>query len=166
MSLLQNRQSLSGETQVLGSISSVAGTSLTGWQVVLVDAATEITKSASVSSSGVFTFNGVDTSRDYTVVLLSPTMRLTATLFQLIEDATIADYYKQYFNITNYILPQLVFDGQKIYFQNQEGLSFTSQLTLDQNLDGISDGISLAGSAPRFGLSSSMGTQDLDSDGI
>ena len=45
-------------------------------------------------------------------------------------------------------------------------MSFTSQLTLDQNLDGISDGISLAGSAPRFGLSSSMGTQDLDSDGI
>ena len=116
---------------MLGSISSVAGTSLTGWQVVLVDAATEITKSASVSSSGVFTFNGVDTS-DYTVVLLSPTMRPTATLFQLIEDVTIADYYKQYFNITNYILPQLVFDGQKIYFQNQEGLSFTSQLTLDQ----------------------------------
>ena len=64
---------------------------------------------------------------------LSPTTRLTATLFQLIEDATIADYYKQY---QHYKLhsSQLVFDGQKIYFQNQEGLSFTSQLTLDQIL--------------------------------
>ena len=148
---------LLGSTQILGSITSVSGANLTGWMAVLVDTNTEISKVASISSAGIFSFNGVDTESTYTMVLLSPSMRLTSALFQPVEGATSLEYYSQNFRITNYILPQLVYDGNKMYFQNLNGVEFNSQLTQDIDQDGSADGLA---------LNTGIGSQDLDNDGL
>lgn len=157
-----NSGSLTGE-QVRGSIGTSTGGSLAGWVVALVDVKSSLTRTAAVSDAGVYVISGVNMSRAYTMVLLSPTMRVAATLFQEIENVT--GYYKQYFTISNNILPSLVVDGKSMRFAEIIGLKMTSHLLKDGNNDGIADGFTLTSQSNFIGPNL-VGTVDNDSDGV
>lgn len=156
--------SIFGSSAVRGSITTQSGANLSGWVLALVDVTTEITRTASVDSSGIYSFRGVDLSKAYTLVLLSPTLRVSAVMFQPIS--TTAEFYKQNFTILGEILPPLVVNGSSMTFQTETGIQMTSQLFLDQLQDGIADGMGASLSLAQFPLSSDLGSDDLDSDGI
>lgn len=164
-SLSDETANLKGDLDIRGSISTQSGATLAGWVVVLVDMETELTKTASVSTSGVYAFKSVKSAGTYTVVLLSPTMRVSAVLFQPIQ--TTKEFYKQSFKINSEILPPLVVNGTSMNFQSESGITMTAQLVLDQLQDGIADGMStsLALSQGAFNLSE-IGSDDIDTDGI
>lgn len=168
---------LVGSAQIRGTVGTSSGISLAGWYLALVDTSTEITRLSSVSTSGVYVFSGVDTSATYTFVLLSPTLRVSASMFQTSASFS-EDYYLQNFKITDTILPSLIVDGKTLKFsETDRGVNFVNQLFNDSNLNKSPDAFDLTGAS--FALANNIeceddclslqvgvGTKDKDGDGI
>ena len=172
--------SLLGAYEVRGSISTPAGANLSGWVISLVDAKTEIARTSSITTAGIFAFPKVSLSNEYTIVLLSPTLRVSAVMFQ--PSTVTAEYYYQNFKINTpssgsvAVLPPLVVDGKSMAFDDDDnGIKFTSMLFNDSDGDSVADGMG------QFSLTSgtlnlqrvtnsqtafNLATNDSDTDGV
>jgi hypothetical protein len=162
---------LAGGSTVIGSIASQSRnqSEMEGWVLVLLDKKTEIARVSEIGAAGLFSFPHVDKSATYTLVLISPSYVVSAVLA---PPGAIANTVQQYFKITDSTLPRLIQKGPIITLQSDEGISLTKDLAADVNGDMIPDGIAnvigieLTDDDPSFGLTQSISTADIDTDGI
>jgi len=140
---------LDGQASIQGSITSESGGQgdLSGWNICLFDKDYGICRTATIDSAGLYSFRGVDISRNYTLVLLSPALVFQSILAVPVTDRT--GYLYQYFKISAKNLPRVIQKGSVLTFQNISGLSWDKSVIKDSDSDELPDGIT----GTQFGLS-------------
>ncbi len=133
-----------------------ASSSLRGAVVVLLDRDTSLGYAASIDGNSKFTFDGVDITRTYTIVLLNKN-RVIFSALNASQDSP-----KPYFKLTGSTLPYLVLRGPTLTFANSDGIEVVGEAAKDTAANGTADGIE---SLPSIGLAA-MASQDIDGDGL
>ncbi len=165
---------LSGSATIKGSIASDSGGQgdLSGWNLCLLDRDYSYCRTAVVDSAGLFTLKGVDVSRSYSFVLMSPSLIFSAILAVPSSEKT--GYLNQYFKISTSNLPRIIYKGATMTFQNTSGITFEKVVVKDSDSDGVPDGMtsgqfSLETSDPLLKdprTSEGVAGQDLGSDSV
>lgn len=155
----------SGGSEVSGSLKSSTGNLAENseWSVVFLERNTGNARVGTVGPAGKYTINNLRTGEPMTAFLLNPQFVLKSVITS--PDTTIGQV-KQFFTLGSNSIPSLIQTGSIVKFSDIGSVSFTSDVALDQDFDGVPDGMEEnAGSASqiRFGLAELV---DQDQDGI
>lgn len=164
----------SGNMQnIAGTITSQSGTpaQMKSWAVALVERDSGVARVADADASGILKFKKVSLDSVQTAFLLSPDYLVQSVMAM---PSTKKNYVRQYFQISNTVLPQIVQKGAALSFRTTSGISMIDQNALDVDGDGNPDGVGSLGLASQgFGLvdSDNDGTHneydiDIDGDGL
>ncbi len=151
----------SGNMQNLsGTITSQSGTpaQMKSWAVALVERDSRVARVADADAAGILKWNKVSLDVLQTAILLSPDY-----LMQSVTSlpSTKPNKVRQYFQIGNIVLPQIVQKGAAVSFRTNSGITIADYETVDTDGDGSPDGVG------SFGLvRQPLGLVDSDSDGL
>lgn len=155
--------SFSGNMQNLtGTITSQSGTpaQMKNWVATLMERDSGVTRVAVADASGILKWNKVSFDSIQTAFLLSPDYLVQSVMS---IPSSKANTVKQYFQIGQTVLPQLVQKGAGLSFRTSSGITVFDFTALDADGDGNPDGTN------SLGLTSggfNLAAVDSDKDGV
>ena len=131
--------SVVGDT-VSGVFKSASGSQaeMASWVVVFLERDTGVVRVGVLGKLGNYVVSGIRPSQPQTILLLDPQYRLSAVLS---SPSAVTGAIHQYFTTSSLSLPAIVHQGPIIKFSEQSGVSWTQDLALDTDEDGIPEGM-------------------------
>lgn len=135
---------------------------LNGWFAVLIESATAIARVSSIDKTGVFRFDHITTSGPFTLVILSPEMKISSLAF---GPGTAAKKVRTLFTIENAKLPKLIVKGLGSQFAATDGIRFQGPDVDDKDEDGVPDGMKALALLESGGVVAGNLVEETDTDG-